>query len=535
MGRLVWLIFAIFLAFSQKCQGKIEENDVNEGPFKVYRIVPTTGWQLEEMIRIFENADSEEADFWHPPSVVNQTVDVMVSPKNTRFFEKFLQNGSFPFEIAIKDLKKKLIEKEGDEKLSRFSRSGFSRSRRIFVEKIMRDGPGSGLVMGEYYGYATIVDWMKRIADRMPRLASILEIGRSAEGRGIFGIKLGHDDGRKPIVVIDAGIHAREWASIHTAMYFINLMANGHDSDPWIRSYFDNIVLYILPVLNPDGYEFTRNDRTNPRSRMWRKSRSQQRCAWDGQSTKCCHGVDLNRNFDFRFGEVGASRYPCSEIYHGESAHSEPETRAFANFLMNLGDRLKGYITLHAYSQLWIYSYSHRKFTYPANIEEIRNVAARAVAALGREFGTRYQYGTGPEIIYAFSGGSTDWATEKLRVKYSYTLELRPTYEEWNGFVLDKRQLIPTAKETWAGVKVVIDQIILEYRTKIARVFRQRVNAEALEKAEQRRISLKGKCSDESQSCLHWRSQNPDICRTSQSAMLRECPNMCDLCHLVLP
>ena len=37
--------------------------------------------------------------------------------------------------------------------------------------------------------------------------------------------------------------------------------------------------------------------------------------------------------------------------------------------------------------------------------------------------------------------------------------------------MLDKRQLIPTAKETWAGVKVVIDQIILEYRTKIGKGF----------------------------------------------------------------
>lgn len=32
--------------------------------------------------------------------------------------------------------------------------------------------------------------------------------------------------------------------------------------------------------------------------------------------------------------------------------------------------RLDVYITLHAYSQLWIYSYSHRKFTYAADFEE---------------------------------------------------------------------------------------------------------------------------------------------------------------------
>lgn len=31
--------------------------------------------------------------------------------------------------------------------------------------------------------------------------------------------------------------------------------------------------------------------------------------------TTCCQGVDLNRNFDWFFGQVGSSTDPCSEIY----------------------------------------------------------------------------------------------------------------------------------------------------------------------------------------------------------------------------
>lgn len=31
---------------------------------------------------------------------------------------------------------------------------------------------------------------------------------------------------------------------------------------------------------------------------------------------------------------------------------------------------MEAYITLHSYSQLWIYSYSHRKFTYAPDIDE---------------------------------------------------------------------------------------------------------------------------------------------------------------------
>ncbi|VDM53845.1 unnamed protein product [Angiostrongylus costaricensis] len=322
--------------------------------------------------------------------------------------------------------------------------------------------------MGEYHSYSAFVSWMEQIAQAIPDLAKVVNIGLSSEGRSIIGIKFGEDKPYKKVVVIDAGIHAREWAAIHTGMYFINMIVNNRKDDPKIVSYLENLVIYIFPVLNPDGYEYSRSNRTDPRARMWRKSRSAKACAFDGISNGCCRGVDLNRNFDFHFAEIGSSKYPCSEIYHGTMAFSEPETKAFSNLLLSLKGRLQGYITLHAYSQLWIYSYSHRKFTYAHDINETKRIAKKAVDELEKMYGTKYRYGTGPEVIYPFSGGSTDWATETLKVKYSYTIELRPNYQgiiNWNGFVLDKSQLIPTAKETWAGVSVVLDEILKQYKT----------------------------------------------------------------------
>ncbi|VDM79977.1 unnamed protein product, partial [Strongylus vulgaris] len=119
--------------------------------------------------------------------------------------------------------------------------------------------------MGEYYSYSVIMSWMKRIADRMPEIAKLVDVGTSSEGRSIVGLQFGRNAYNKKVVVIDAGIHAREWAAVHTAMYFINLIVNGRDSDPKIRNYLDNLIIYIFPVLNPDGYEYTRTDRTNPK------------------------------------------------------------------------------------------------------------------------------------------------------------------------------------------------------------------------------------------------------------------------------
>ena len=58
-----------------------------------------------------------------------------------------------------------------------------------------------------------------------------------------------------------------------------------------------------------------------------------------------------------------------------------------------------------------------------------RRVAEKAIAKLSSLYGTRYRHGTGLEIFYAYSGTSVDWAKERLNVKYSYDIELRPTYD----------------------------------------------------------------------------------------------------------
>lgn len=54
--------------------------------------------------------------------------------------------------------------------------------------------------------------------------------------------------------------------------------------------------------------------------------------------------------------EVGSSTNPCSEVYAGPSAFSEPEVRALANFIKTI-DNLKMYLSFHAYSQLVLFPF----------------------------------------------------------------------------------------------------------------------------------------------------------------------------------
>ena len=84
--------------------------------------------------------------------------------------------------------------------------------------------------MGEYYSYQTLHTWMQRIAERVPDV-TLIDIGGTVEGRRLVGLRFGEDDGQKRVVVIDAGIHAREWAAIHTGSYFISLVSPFHIFD----------------------------------------------------------------------------------------------------------------------------------------------------------------------------------------------------------------------------------------------------------------------------------------------------------------
>lgn len=47
-----------------------------------------------------------------------------------------------------------------------------------------------------------------------------------------------------------------------------------------------------------------------------------------------CAGIDLNRNFGYRWGGQGSSQQPCRETYAGQGPFSEPETNSIKEFIM---------------------------------------------------------------------------------------------------------------------------------------------------------------------------------------------------------
>lgn len=109
-----------------------------------------------------------------------------------------------------------------------------------------------------------------------------------------------------------------------------------------------------MPLANPDGYEYSHTT-----DRLWRKSRG------GGYGRGPCAGVDLNRNFGYRWGGQGTSQAPCSEVYAGPKAFSEPETRAQQQFMARTAANFRAFLTFHSYGQYILYPWGYDRVVPP--------------------------------------------------------------------------------------------------------------------------------------------------------------------------
>ncbi|KFO29345.1 Carboxypeptidase A2 [Fukomys damarensis] len=282
---------------------------------------------------------------------------------------------------------------------------------------------------------------MDNLVAEHPGLVSKVNIGSSFEKRPMNVLKFS-TGGDKPAIWLDAGIHAREWVTQATALWIANKIASDYGNDPSTTSILDTMDIFLLPVTNPDGYVFS-----HTQNRMWRKTRSK-------VSGSLCVGVDANRNWDAGFGGPGASNSPCSDSYHGPRANSEVEVKSIVDFIKSHG-AVKAFLTLHSYSQLLMFPYGYT-CTKSDNFDELEEVAQKASQSVTSLYGTKYEVGPICSVIYQASGGSIDWSYDS-GIKYSFAFELRDT--GYHGFLLPAKQIVPTAEETWLGLKTIMEHV----------------------------------------------------------------------------
>ena len=75
-------------------------------------------------------------------------------------------------------------------------------------------------------------------------------------------------------------------------------------------------------------------------------------------------GTDANRNYDFHWGDPGASADPCDDAFMGSGAFSEVENRNLRDFVLENKDNIKFFNTLHSYGRVCS-GFSYCKYMIP--------------------------------------------------------------------------------------------------------------------------------------------------------------------------
>jgi len=282
----------------------------------------------------------------------------------------------------------------------------------------------------------------------------------SQEGRPVYALRMraGGGAGRRGVLIV-GGTHARELmnpdAIVELAIDLFLSHANGTGLTYGGRSWSaDDIALivealdiWLVPCINPDGrhYVMTVDD-------MWRKNRRV-------NAGTTCVGADLNRNDDIVWGvaQGQTSCSPCSDVYCGPSAFSEPETRN-VKYLLDT-ERMVSFVDVHSYSELVLYPWGHaptqstdptKRFTGlttgtctasipatyseympPRDVQRFTTVAGRIVADIAAVRGRHYTPQTA-RALYATTGSQGDYAYSRhianpaLYKTYGFTFETGP-------------------------------------------------------------------------------------------------------------
>ena len=222
------------------------------------------------------------------------------------------------------------------------------------VSKRLSEQNASGYdVFRSYSEPGGIRDELVDLSEQYPRLTKLVRIGRTVQGQDILAIKVTKNakrvaDGRRPAVLYSSAQHAREWITPEMNRRLLRYMLEQYANNAAIQKVVDRTELWFVPVANPDGYDHTFTEG----NRLWRKNLRDN--DGDGVLTGF-DGVDLNRNFPYRWGydNEGSSPVPTSDTYRGASPASEPETRALNGLMRRVGFEFQ--INYHSAAELLLY------------------------------------------------------------------------------------------------------------------------------------------------------------------------------------
>lgn len=253
------------------------------------------------------------------------------------------------------------------------------------------------------------------------------------EGRPVYLVKITNQEMQtdKAKVLYTGMLHAREPIAMQHLLYYMYYLLENYDADPSIKYLLDHAELYVVPILNPDGYVYNQQIAPNGGG-MWRKNRR-----INGGEV---FGVDLNRNFAYKWGydNTGSSPLPNNDIYRGPEPFSEPESLMIKELCESVTFSLA--LNYHSYSNLLLVPWGYIKSPTPDN-----GLYLTHARLMTRD--NAYITGQSSMILYLNNGGTDDWMygeqTSKPKI-FAYTPEVGSSSD---GFWPAINRIIPLCQE----------------------------------------------------------------------------------------
>lgn len=357
-----------------------------------------------------------------------------------------------PLGLDIWEAKRDRIVLRAEEaQIDRLSKMGYQVRAVVDVQAHLRTFLTAAAVEG-YHSAQSLEHDLRELAASRPEIAELNEIGRSIEGRPIWALRIGvvrKDDQRRriPKVLFMGCHHAREWIAVEVPFLLARELVQKAD-DPRIANWLSNGDIWVTPMVNPDGHEYSRTS-----DRLWRKNR---RKNWDGS-----FGVDPNRNYGYMWGILDvptSSHVPSDETYVGPRAFSEPETQAIRDLVAV--EKFVGVVTYHSYSQLILlpWGYTKEEIRHGVDRETMQGLAGRMSERIRAVHGRTYVPQQSSRL-YPTAGDTTDWTYGTYGIP-SFTVELRPAELDQGGFILPPDQIAHTFEENREAAFHLIDQLI---------------------------------------------------------------------------
>ncbi len=231
---------------------------------------------------------------------------------------------------------------------------------------------------------------LRRIHEEEPGLTELHELGRSHQNRPLLALRITDPTvpaRDKPTVLLNGAHHGDELLTIDYAFDAIERILA---TPEWLRT----LDIWVVPVVNPDGVWHTMFVDHGTRIRDGGRKNARIGTTMCGEQRQ--RGVDLNRNYPYKWMEAGSSDDEYSWKYGGPGPASEPEVQT----MMDLADaqRFVASITWHTFGSSIL-----RPYTIPDTRNPEPDVA-REVAELMRP-----PTFTVKTAMYAVSGTDQDW------------------------------------------------------------------------------------------------------------------------------